>query len=151
GHLFNADRRRSGAFMPIYGGFRRVLSENRRLYLQLNIIVYGIHIVMISVTALIPGMYEAALERQEAFLGAPGSSSTNAAYAGGNIAAATLLTFLATLLFAALLTTTLPSLVIPFFGAAATVWRAVEIGMWFAPASPEKAIAVISGSPVLVI
>ncbi|GAA1076322.1 hypothetical protein [Nocardiopsis composta] len=93
-----------------------MLSENRRIYLLLNIIVYGILIAMMIVTPLVPGMYEAGLERQEAFLGAPGASVVTDAYAGGDIATTTLLTFLANLLFAALLATTLPSLVIPFFG-----------------------------------
>jgi hypothetical protein len=137
--------------MRMYENFRTVLRENWRTYLLLNVVVYGTLAATMIVTPLIPGMYEWGLKNIEAFLEAPGASMVVDAYESGDIVTTTLLTFLANLLFAALLTTTLPSLVIPFFGVAATVWRAVYIGMPFAPTSPEEAIGVIATSPVLVI
>ncbi|MBR8742719.1 hypothetical protein [Nocardiopsis sp. MG754419] len=137
--------------MRIYRDFRSVLSENWRTYLLLNVVVYGTLIATMIVTPLIPGMYETGLANMEAFLDAPGASLVLDAYAGGDIVRITLLTFLANLLFAALLTTTLPSLVIPFFGVVATVWRAVFIGMPYAPTSAEEGIVVLATSPVLVI
>ncbi len=60
-------------------------------------------------------------------------------------------TFIFNLTFAALLTTTIPSLVIPFFGVVATVYRAMEIGMWLTPTSSDAAIALIPHIPVLII
>lgn len=137
--------------MRTYDGLRNVLRENRRTYLLLNVVVYGVLIAMMIVTPHVPGMREVGQERREAFLNAPVLSIVTDAYASGDIMTTTLLTFLANLLFAALLTTTLPSLVIPFFGVAATVWRVVEIGMWTAPATIDEGIAVLAVAPVFVI
>lgn len=137
--------------MRIFENFRTVLRENWRTYLLLNLVVYGTLVVTMIVTPLIPGMYELGLNNVEAFLEAPGSSIVVDAYASGSIVKATLLTFLANLLFAALLTTTLPSLGIPFFGVVATLGRAVFIGMPFSPTSSEEAMMVIISSPVLLI
>lgn len=137
--------------MRILTNFRTVLRENRRTYLLINLAVYGTLAATMIVTSLVPGLYEWGLKNIEAFLAAPGASTVVDAYTSGDILAATLLTFVANLLFAALLTTTLPSLVIPFFGVAATVGRAVFIGMPYAPTSPEQAITIVASSPVLVI
>lgn len=58
---------------------------------------------------------------------------------------------LGNLLFAALATTTLASLIIPFFGVVATIGRAAFIGMPYAPTSSDELVAVIVASPVLLI
>ncbi|MFB8762482.1 hypothetical protein [Nocardiopsis alba] len=137
--------------MRTYDGLRNVLRENRRTYLLLNVVVYGVLIAMMIVTPHVPGMREVGQGRREAFLNAPVLSIVTDAYASGDVMTTTLLTFLANLLFAALLTTTLPSLIIPFFGVAATVWRVVEIGMWTAPATIDEGIAVLAVAPVFVI
>ncbi|MEQ3550219.1 hypothetical protein WIS52_07010 [Pseudonocardia nematodicida] len=137
--------------MKTYENFRSVLRENWRTYLLINVVVYGTLVATMVVTALTPGMQEAGLENVDAFLDAPGASSVVAAYESGNFVMMTLATFLGNLLFAALLTTTLPSLAIPFFGVAATVWRAVFIGVPYAPTSAEGAMTLLAVSPVLVI
>lgn len=60
-------------------------------------------------------------------------------------------TFLANLLFAAVLTTTLPSLLIPYLGVVLTVLRTGMIGVWLTPTTPGEAIALLPHLIVLVI
>jgi hypothetical protein len=137
--------------MNILKNFRTVLRDNWKAYLVSNLVVYGTLLMTMIVTLYIPGLHEAGLRNTEAFLGSSGSSFVVDAYASGSILAATGVTLLGNLMFAALGTTTLPSLIIPFFGVVATIGRAVFIGMPFAPTSFEELIAVIIASPVLLI
>lgn len=128
-----------------------MLRDNWSTYLVANLVVYGTLVTTMIVTVYIPGLHEAGLRNTEAFLDSPGSLVVVEAYASGSIVRAALLTLLGNLLFAALATTTLPSLVIPFFGVVATIGRAVFIGMPYAPTSLDELIAVIVASPVLLI
>jgi hypothetical protein len=72
------------------------------------------------------------------------------AYASGNVVLAAALTFLVNLLVAAVLTTTVPSLVVPFAGAAVTLYRAAQWGVLFAPIGPD-ALAVVPHLLTLVV
>ncbi|HEX7350515.1 hypothetical protein [Brachybacterium sp.] len=137
--------------MTILPEFRRVLREHWRTYLALNAAVYGTLVAMAVLTLLVPGLREQGAQDSEAFVSLPGLSLVTDAYVEGRVARAALGTFLANLLFAALLTTTLPSLIIPFFGVVATIWRVGAIGVWLTPATPEAALALIPHLPVLLI
>lgn len=128
-----------------------MLRDNWSTYLVSNLVVYGTLVMTMIVTVYIPGLKDVGLRSTEAFLESPGSLVVVEAYASGSIVRAALLTLLGNLLFAALATTTLPSLVIPFFGVVATIGRAVFIGMPYAPTSREELIAVVVASPVLLI
>lgn len=86
----------------------------------------------------IPGLRDAGVRSTEAFLESPGASIAVEAYTDGANWRAAMLTFAGNLLFAALATTTLPSLIIPFFGVAATIARAVFIGLPYAPTSSRS-------------
>ncbi|MGW2091266.1 hypothetical protein [Promicromonospora sukumoe] len=118
---------------------------------MLNIAVYGALALMMIVTVLVPGLHERGTADSEAFTNLPGLSVVIDAYVEGDVVTAALATFVANLLFAALLTTTVPSLVVPFLGVAATVWRAGAIGMWLAPTTPEAALVLIPHAPVVLI
>lgn len=111
----------------------------------------GTLVLTMIVTVYIPGIHEVGVRNIEAFLTSPGSLWVVDAYTNGSIVRAALLTLLGNVLFAALATTTLPSLIIPFFGVAATIGRAVFIGVPFAPTSFEGLITLIFTSPVLLI
>ncbi|MCF2587295.1 hypothetical protein [Brevibacterium sp. UCMA 11752] len=137
--------------MKILRNLRTTLRENWRTYILLNVATYGALVVMMSVTSLMPGMREEGVEGSTAFTNLPGLSAVVDAYASGNVIAAALLTFIANLLFAAVLTTTLPSLIIPFFAVVATVGRAGLIGMWLAPGSPGEALALMPHAPIVII
>ncbi|MBM6589095.1 hypothetical protein [Brevibacterium sp. RIT 803] len=137
--------------MKTLRNLRTTLRENWRTYILLSVATYGALVVMMTVTSLIPGMREEGVEGLTAFTDLPGLSAVVDAYASGNVIAAALLTFTANLLFAAVLTTTLPSLIIPFFAVVATVGRAGLIGMWLAPGSSGEALALIPHAPIVII
>ncbi|GAA1490482.1 hypothetical protein [Brachybacterium sacelli] len=137
--------------MRILENLRTVLRDNWYTYLVSNLVVYGTLVMTMIATVYIPGLHGVGLRNTEAFLGSPGSLWVVEAYASGSIVRAALMTLLGNLLFAALATTTLPSLIIPFFGVVATIGRAVFIGMPFAPTSLEGFIALIVTSPVLLL
>lgn len=137
--------------MHLFRSFRTVLRDNRKAYLVSNLVVYGTLFMTMITTVYLPGASEWGMRNTEAFLSSPGSTMVVEAYASGSIVGASLLTFVSNLLFAALATTTLPSLTIPFFGVIATLGRAMFIGMPFAPTSLEELIAGVVASPVLLI
>ena len=137
--------------MRLFRGFLNILREHWRTYVLLNIAVYGLLGATMALTALF-GLQERGLERAQAFVDLPGPGDfVVTAYVNGDFVSAALGTFIFNLAFAALLTTTIPSLVIPFFGVAATVYRAMEIGMWLTPTSGDAAIALLPHAPVLII
>lgn len=130
---------------------RTVIRDHRRTYLLLNLAVYGALLVSAVTTLLIPGLRERGAQDVKTFGSIPGLSLVTEAYAEGDVLAAALGTFLANLLFAAVLTTTLPSLVIPYVGVVLTVLRTALIGNWLAPATPEQAVALLPHLPVVLI
>lgn len=137
--------------MRIFDSFRTVLRDNWKTYLVSNLVVYGTLLMAMIVAVYVPGLHEAGLRNTESFLESPGSLLVVEAYASGGIVRPALLTLVSNLLFAALATTTLPSLVFPFFGVAATIGRAVFIGIPYAPTSFDELITLVVASPVLLI
>ncbi len=137
--------------MRIFDSFRTILRVNWYPYLVSNIVVYGTLLMAMIVSVYIPGLHDIGHRNTEAFLSSPGSSWVAEAYSSGSIVKPALLTLLGNLLFGALGTTTLPTLIIPFFGVVATIARSVFIGMPYAPTSLEELITVITVSPVLLI
>lgn len=137
--------------MRLIRSVRSVRREHRNTYLISNLAVYGVLAMAMIVAVFIPGLHEAGLRSTEAFLDSPGSRLVVDAYAGGGVIMPALTTLLGNFLFAALGTTTLPSLVIPFFGVVATIGRAVFIGFPYAPASFEGLITVIVAAPVMLL
>ncbi|MFI9485380.1 hypothetical protein ACIG47_03235 [Promicromonospora sp. NPDC052451] len=137
--------------MRLFDNFRTVLRDNWNAYLISNLVVYGTLVMAMIATVYLPGLREWGMANTEAFLSSPGSSVIVEAYASGSVVKASLLTFLGNLLFAALATTTLPSLTIPFFGVLATLGRAAFIGMPYAPTTLEELVVVLVASPVLLI
>ncbi|UQN31484.1 hypothetical protein [Brachybacterium kimchii] len=137
--------------MRIFDSFRTVLRANWYPYLVSNLVVYGTLLMAMIASVYIPGLHEIGHRNTEAFLSSPGSSLVVDAYSSGSIVGPALLTLLSNLLFAALGTTTLPTLIVPFFGVVATIARAIFIGMPYAPTTLEELITVITVSPVLLI
>ena len=120
----------------------QLVAQHRRAFILLNLAVYGTLGAAMGVTALF-SLQDVGLERAAGFSELAGPLSMVAdAYTNGDALVAALGTFAVNLIFAALLTTTLPSLAVPFFGVAATVYRAAEIGMWLTSTSPHAALAL---------
>lgn len=137
--------------MTIIRDIRTTLGENARTYLVLNITTFGVLAVALVLSLALPGLRAWGVESLMAFTSLPGLSAATDAYTSGNVVAAALQTFLVNLIFAAVLTTALPSLVIPFFAVAATIARAALIGVWLAPGSPEQALAMLPHAPIVII
>ena len=137
--------------MQIIRSVRSILRDHWRTYLISNLIVYGTLVMAMIVAVYVPGLHDAGLRNTEAFLDSPGSRLVVDAYTSGGIVMSALVTLLGNFLFAALGTTTLPSLIIPFFGIVATIGRAVFIGIPYAPTSFEGLVTVIVAAPVLLI
>src|SRR5690606_7125242 len=98
-----------------------------------------------------PGLRERGAQDVETFGSIPLLSLVSEAYTDGNVLAAAVGTFLANLLFAAVLTTTLPSLLIPYLGVVLTVLRTGTIGIWLTPTTSGEAITLLPHLPVVVI
>lgn len=129
-----------------------VIRQNLRLYIALNVLLYGIFAAMMIVTIMFPHLQAGAVARgnvQLSNLPAP-FAVVVAAYHSGDFALAALLTFFTNLCVGALGTTTLPSLVIPFAGLWFNLYRFFEFGMMFAPAT-EGSIAVLPHLLTLII
>ena len=127
------------------------IAHHPRAFVLLNIAVYGTLGAAIGVTALF-SLRGVGLERAAGFSEMAGPLTAVAdAYTNGDALVAALGTFAVNLVFAALLTTTLPSLAVPFFGVAATIYRAAEIGMWLTPTSPDAALAALPHALIVVV
>ena len=137
--------------MRIWKNALTVIRDHGRTYLLLNLAVYGALAASAVLTLLLPGLRERGAQDVETFGSVPILSLVTDAYTDGDVLAAAVGTFLANLLFAAVLTTTLPSLLIPYLGVVLTVLRTATIGIWLTPTTPGEAVTLLPHLPVIVI
>ena len=130
----------------------QIVREHRRPYIALNGIYYGLVVLGMMYAAFVdPTLQEQLLtEIASGFINGP-LATVGGAYLGGNVLAATVLTFVVNLLGGSLLAITLPSLLLPFVGLVMGGWRAVLWGLALAPTSPELAFVMIPHSVVLLL
>ena len=130
----------------------QVVSRYRTAYVAINFGYYGLVLVgMLYVAVIDPAV-------QERLLGDVGTSLTEGplatvggAYLGGNVAAAAALTFVVNFVVGAVVTITLPSLIVPFAGVVLGAYRAVLWGLLLAPTSRELALVMIPHSLTLLL
>jgi len=128
----------------------RVMKENRKEYVALNFLYYGLVAVSMIYVSFHP-------EIQEALLGEVTVEfptlfpSVVEAYRSGNFPLAAALTFSINLVLGSFVYITLPSLIIPFSGVATGAIRAVAWGLLLAPTSPELTRAMIPHSLTLIL
>ena len=118
-----------------------VIAQHKKAVIALNAASDGALVIGMFVTAIFPELQENAMQRVDAQLDQSGlGQAIVAAYYGNvNPPLAAGLTFLVNLVLGSFLTTTAPSLVVPFFGIAFSLYRAVEWGVLFAPIGPDAA------------
>lgn len=122
---------------PIRDAFA-VIKPHGRAFLVLNVTFYGVFVAAMVFAALFPEYQESAIEGVNRELSQPGlGTAVSAGYDSGNVLWAAGITILVNLFVGALLTTTVPSFIIPFFGLAFTVYRAVQWGILFSPIGPQ--------------
>ena len=128
-----------------------LVRENKKSYLTLNILYYGLVAVFMGVVAFMP-------EVQNQLLATVGSSFNSGplayvgqAYVNAELLKAVALTFLVNLFMASLLYITLPSLIIPFSGLLLGVSRAIIWGLLFSPVNPDLRLLMIPHSLTLIL
>jgi len=128
-----------------------IVRANRRAYVIINVLYYGIVAAAMVYVSFYP-------EIQEDLMGMVGQSFTEgpleavgAAYGGGNVLAAIGLTFVVNLLIGSFVSITVPSLFIPFLGLALGIVRAILWGLLLSPSNPELRMAMIPHSLTLIL
>jgi hypothetical protein len=125
--------------------------ENRRAYIVLNAVYYGLVLIFMVVAAFNRPLQDMLLETVgEAFMTGP-LSAVGAAYLNAQVFLAIALTFLVNLIIASFLYITLPSLIIPYLGILMGLYRAILWGLIFSPGHPDMQRIMIPHSITLVL
>ncbi|KQZ22471.1 hypothetical protein ASD43_14240 [Microbacterium sp. Root553] len=131
-------RAATGAMRRLARDIVAIIQEHRRAFLVLNLAYVGMFGIGILATALVPELRPGGLGALQAEPGTGGLGTViGDAYRSGSIAIAAVVTFAVNLVSASLLQTTVPSLVIPFLGVAATLARGLSWGVLFTPFGAE--------------
>ena len=130
----------------------QIVNKRRTAYVAINLGYYGLVLVgMLYVAVIDPAVQERLLADVAASLTEGPLATVGGAYLGGNIAAAAALTFVVNFVVGAMLTITLPSLIVPFSGVALGAYRAVLWGLLLAPTSRDLSLVMIPHSLTLVL
>lgn len=114
-----------------------ILREQRRTYLTLNLLYYGMIVVGMVVAVFNLALQQSVLTSLgTAFTQGP-LSAVGDAYLNAKVIEATTLTFLINLFIGSFATITLPSLIIPFSGLLMGAYRAILWGLIYSPTTPE--------------
>lgn len=128
-----------------------LVRENRRAYIVLNAVYYGLVLIFMVVAAFNRPLQDMLLETVgEAFMTGP-LSAVGAAYLNAQVFLAIALTFLVNLVIASFLYITLPSLIIPYLGILMGIYRAILWGLIFSPGHPDMKMIMIPHSITLIL
>ena len=128
-----------------------VVKENRREYISMNIIYYGLVAIFMVIAAFNRPLQDGLIKTiGEAFLSGP-LALVGSAYLNAEVLKAIALTFLVNLFIASVLYITLPSLIIPFLGLLLGIYRAVLWGLIFSPLHPDMQLVMIPHSLTLIL
>ena len=128
-----------------------LIRENRRAYLALNLLFFGLVFLGFFVSALNPRVQEALLASLQAAFSHGLLAYVAALYRSGNVPLAALVTFLVNSVLGAFVCITLPSFLIPFSGLAAGCYRAAIWGLSLSPTNPRLLLAMIPHSLTLLL
>lgn len=128
-----------------------LVQENRRVYITLNALYYGLVVIcMVYVVFNQPLQDELLQSIGEAFMTGPLSFVGNA-YINAKVLAAIAATFFVNLFVGSFGTITFPSLIIPFSGILVGFYRAVLWGLILSPAHPDLRLIMIPHSLTLIL
>jgi len=128
----------------------RIIKENFKEYVALNVLYYGLVAVAMIYVFFNPSIQEALLSEVRAgFL--ESFPLLVEAYTSGNLLLAAALTFAFNLVLGSFVYITLPSLVVPFGGVVTASIRAVGWGLLLAPTSPGLALRMVPHFLVLIL
>lgn len=128
-----------------------LVRANRRAYIIINAVYYGLVVVFMVVAAFNRPLQDQLLASVgESFTSGP-LSAVGSAYVNAEVLNAIGLTFLINLVLASFLQITIPSAIIPFSGFLIGVLRAVLWGLILSPAHPDLRMSMIPHSITLLL
>ena len=128
-----------------------LVQENRRVYIVINILYYGLVIICMIYVAFNQELQQSLMDEiGAAFMTGP-LSFVGQAYVNAQVFTAILATFFVNLLIGSFASITLPSLVIPFSGLLVGIYRAILWGLLLSPADPDLRLIMIPHSITLII
>ncbi len=128
-----------------------LVQENRRAYIVINIVYYGLVAICMVYVAFNQELQEELMNLVGAgFMTGP-LSFVGQAYLNAQVFTAILATFFVNLFVGSFGTITLPSLIIPFSGFLIGIYRAVLWGLLLSPANPDMRLIMIPHSLTLII
>jgi len=128
-----------------------LVKENKRAYIVINVLYYGLVLVFMGVAAFNPELQSELIRSVgQGFMTGP-LAVVGTAYINAEVLKAIGLTFLVNLFLGSLLVITVPSLIIPFFGLLMGIYRAALWGLIFYPGHPDMQIIMIPHSLTLVL
>jgi hypothetical protein len=136
--------------MKIFRDSIGIVQQHKRAFLMLNIVFFGLLVVVMVATVMYPELNESSRARNDPQLDMFPVKQAVEAYANGNVLAAASLTFLINLVVGSILCITVPSFVVPFFGVLFTTYRFLEWGFLFAPLG-QDAVAFIPHYVTLIV
>jgi hypothetical protein len=128
-----------------------LIQENRRAYIVLNIIYYGLVIVFMVYAAFNQQLQEQLMKAVGASLMTGPLAFVRQAYVNARVLAAIAATFFVNLLVGSFGSITLPSLIIPFSGILVGFYRAILWGLILSPAHPDLRLVMIPHSITLIL
>jgi hypothetical protein len=127
-----------------------LVQENRRAYILLNIIYYGLVIIGMVYVAFNQKLQQDLMSLIGAqFMTGP-LSIVGQAYVNAEVLTAIAATFLVNLFIGSFGTITLPSLIVPFSGFLIGIYRAILWGLLLSPANPDMRLIMIPHSLTLI-
>lgn len=128
-----------------------LVQENRKAYITLNVVYYGLVVVCMVYVAFDQELQKSLLDQiGAAFMTGP-LSFVGEAYVNAQMLTAILATFFVNLLLGSLAVITLPSLIVPFSGILVGVYRAILWGLLLSPANPDLRFVMIPHSITLIL
>lgn len=128
-----------------------VVQENRRPYILLNAVYYGLVIVFMIYAAFNQPLQQSLIDQVGQSLMTGPLSVLRSAYVNAEVFKAIALTFFVNLFLGAFAVITLPSLIIPFSGLLFGIFRAFLWGLILSPAHPDLRLAMIPHSITLLL
>ena len=128
-----------------------LVQENKRAYIVINVVYYGLVLIFMGVAAFNPALQDELLKTiGKSFMTGP-LAVVGEAYVNAEVLTAIGLTFVVNLFLGSLAVITIPSLVIPFVGLLMGVYRAILWGLIFYPGHPDMQIIMIPHSLTLIL
>ncbi len=128
-----------------------IVKENRRAYIIINVVYYGLVAIFMLVAAFNQSVQETLLKTAGAGFTSGFFAFVGKTYGSGQVLSAMGITFVINFFVGTFLEITLPSLVVPFIGMFMGVLRAALWGLLLSPAYPPLRLLMIPHSLTLIL